>query len=477
MTCSYNAYFLLVWGSVALALPTGIGIVVSSIVWLGRRTDGDASPLPGLRLLGLGLLLLLWTALMRRHAPRLMVRAGAWPSWGCGDAYPRNERELVEAVSDIKKKYRRNPEIVGAAWGHFITRRGAVGPRIYTHRMLGRDQTPGTGGEFWYCGNTIRSMVEHYKKNGGQTFSTHPTMDYISIGAWFAMGNHGNGGNHRETKGSSDTLKLARVLNMATGKVQEMPYSELRKAFDTSHRSYCVVSVAFQNLVENKVVQKQGIVVDSYLSATQWLAEGAYLRVMFQGAGRDYAVGVRWQDKYDEKEWDSHLDPHKCGCSRVCLYAQVDTCSVWGGWHESMVKFRGRSSYVNANRWMPLLFPIETVFVVAVGYYNFEIIFKLEGGALNGLVLYELTRSLIRMHNTHGGRSEIRYGKSSSETPIFLDVVLRRSADFSAPFRMLAHDFGVSEAALHPGKYWPASTAPCKRVSLHDMYYPTAVTA
>jgi hypothetical protein len=474
MTCCYNSYFLVVWSSVALALPVGVGLVASSFVRLW--TDDNASRLPAFGLFCLGLLPLLWTAYMRRHAPRLKVRAGAWPSLGCGDAYPRNARELEAAVKAIREKYKRNPEIVGAAWGHFITRRGAAGPRIYTHRMLGRDRTANRlkegqskKEEYWHCGNTIRYMVQHFSHRD-RTFSTHPTMDYISIGAWFAMGNHGNGGNHKSTKGSSDTLQSARVLNMNTQQTVYMNYKQLRQAFDTSPRDYCVISVAFNedNLSHNSVVQKRGIVVNSIQSASDWLAKGAHLRVLFQGAARDYAIGLRWEGEYDEKLCQSHRDPHLC--SRFCLYAQVDLCSVWGGWHESMHKFRGCSTHADANRWMPLLFPIETVFTVAMGYYNFEIIFKLNT-ALNGLVLFQLTRSLIRMHEAHGGRSEIRYGAEDKDEPIFLDVVLRRSADFSAPFRMLAHEFEVTQVALHPGKYRPASTAPCKRVTLYEMYY------
>lgn len=465
MTCSYNVYYTIVWGSVALALPFGVGLGFASLA-LFRDL-----PFEGLQLIGCGVVLLMWTAFMRRHASRLKVRAGAWPALCSADAYPRNEAELKSEVNHIKKKYRRKPEIVGAGWGHFIARRGAVGPRIFTHRMVDQDKTKGMGA-YWLCGTTIRSVVEHYKKaeNGGVTFSTHPTMDHISIGAWFAFGNHGNGGNHEQTKGSSETLRLARVLDMETMRVSAMPYKELREAFDTEPRRYCVISVAFNDaaMVKNEPVQKRGVVVDSVASADEWLRKGAYLRVLFQGAARDYALGVLWQDKYDEEQWEEHLDPH-C-CSRFCLYAQTDACSVWGGWHESMARYRGRCSYADANRWMPHVLPIEAVFAVAMGYYNFEIIFKLDA-ALNGVLLFELTRSLIRMHNTHGGRSEIRYGKPSATEPIYLDVVLRRSADFSAPFRMLKRDFGVCEVALHPGKYWPATTAPCERVSLHDMYY------
>ena len=475
MTCAYNTYFVLVWGSVALAVPMAIALFGLSIYWTvphehwnatNGTYDGDEQDHPLRYGLGYGgvALLVLWTALMRLHGSRLHVRAGAWPSLGCGDAYPTNEKEAREAVQRIQKRYGRNPEIVGSAWGFFLLRRGPVGPRVYTHRFTGYRRGR------WACGTTIADAVKHYEREG-RTFSTHPTMDYISLGAWFAMGNHGNGGNHPRTKGSSRTLRDARVLDMDSGKVMTMDYASLRRAFDASPRSHFLLSVAFKEeaLVPDIWLQKEGIVVDSEHSAERWLAPDAHLRVMFQGGGRAYAIGARWnptrKTNFVPERGVDHIDPH-C-CQRWCIYTQMDTCSVTCGYHEPMTRFNGYTTYANANRWMPLLFPIETIFVVLAGYRNFEIIFLLPY-PLTGVTLWPLVRALIKMHNEIGGRSELRYGVNSPDTPVFLDMALTR--DFERPFRLLFHQFGVQEVALHPGKFWPGSPFPCQRVSQAKIY-------
>jgi len=403
------------------------------------------------------------------------VRAGTWPSLGCGDAYPTTEAEAIAAVACIKRAYGRNPEVVGSAWGFFILRRGPVGPRVYTHRFTGLQQDT----DRWAAGTTINALVKHYEAMG-RTFTTHPTMDYISVGAWFAMGNHGNGGNHPLTKGSSGTLQDAHVLDMDSGRVMTMDYPALRRAFDASPRSYFLLSVAFKEeaMIDDIWLQKEGIVVDSAHSAERWLAPDAHLRVMFQGAGRAYAIGARWNaapTTFVPERGVHHIDPH-C-CQRWCFYTQMDICSVTCGYHESMSTFNGYTTYTNANRWMPSLYPIETVFVVLSGYRNFELIFRLPY-ALTGVTLWPLVRALIKMHNEIGGRSEIRYGSNRVDTPVFLDMALTR--DFDRPFRLLYHQFGVREVALHPGKFWPGSTHPCRRVpqaAVYGMDAPLALAA
>ncbi|MGZ0214092.1 MAG: hypothetical protein ACKVI4_16570 [Actinomycetales bacterium] len=477
MTCAYSTYFVLVWGSVALAVPAAVALLGLSVRWTvphehwnatADAYDGEAHAHAHTLRYALGYggvaLLALWTTLMRLHGPRLHVRAGAWPSLGCGDAYPTSEEELVAAVRHIRRRHGRNPEIVGAAWGFFLRRRGPVGPRVYTHRFKGL-QPNGR----WAAGTTIDAVVRHYEKRG-RTFSTHPTMDYISVGAWFAMGNHGNGGNHPLTKGSSGTLKDAHVLDMDSMIIMTMDYPALRRAFDASPRSYCLLSVAFKEdaMIDDVWVQKEGVFVDSAHSAERWLAEDAHLRVMFQGAGRAYALGARWNPvpkRFVPQRGVHHIDPHSC--QRWCFYTQMDTCSAACGWHEPITHFDGYTTYADANRWMPPVLPVQELLVVLAGYRNYEIIFRLPY-ALSGVTLWPLVRALIKMHEEIGGRSELRYGKGGPDTPIFLDMAIRRELD--RPFRLLYHQFGVREVALHPGKFWPASTRPCARVSQATVY-------
>jgi hypothetical protein len=483
MTLAYNTGFVLIWGSVALAVPAAIVLLGFSIHWtvphehlnvtLGTP-DGDAHTHPLRFALGYAgaAVCLLWTLFMRLHGPRLHVRAGAWPTLGCcSDEYPTSEDEAVAAVDRIKRRYGRNPEIVGSGWGFFLLRRSAVGPRVFTHTLRGVDSR-----RRWLAGTTVREAARYYEEVRGQAFTTQPSMDHITLGSWFGNGNHGNGGNHPLTKGSTGTLKDAHALDMETMIVMTMDYPAIRRAFDAEPRRYFLLSVTFKDskqgidgaLIDNVWLKKQGIIVDSAHSADQWLADDAHLRVLFAGAARAYGLGLRWhpvKNGYEPDPATDHIDPH-C-CQRFCTYAQLDLCSVSGGCHEPLVNFRGYQRYADANRWMPLLFPTQTVFLVVSGFRNFEILFKLPY-PLTGVTLWELVRALVKMHNEIGGRSEIRYGKTSADTTIFLDMALRKH--FDVPFRLLHHQFGVQEVALHPGKYQPSSTAPCQRVPQNVMY-------
>jgi len=95
------------------------------------------------------------------------------------------------------------------------------------------------------------------------------------------------------------------------------------------------------------LLQKRGVVVKDAQSAADWLAPGASLRLLFLGAARNYAIGLRWEKPYDN---EAHSDPH--GCSRFCQFVQVDVFSVFCGWHEKMEKYTGKTSLYEANRRM-----------------------------------------------------------------------------------------------------------------------------
>jgi hypothetical protein len=334
--------------------------------------------------------------------------------------------------------------------------------------------------ERWASGTIIKSVSDyleslHYQRddtsgvygNGpvkGYAFSTHPTHAYISIGAWFAMGNHGNGGEN--AKGSSKTMDRARVLNMRLGSILEWDYKTLRRKFDSKDGSdFCIIDVSFQNLLPNFMVQKSAMVVNDVDSANEWLVSKnkspSYLRVLFQGAARDYSLGLRWQDMYEPTD---HVDPH-C-CSVLGTWVQVDAFSVWLGWREPLSHFNGKAFYRDANRWVPLLLPIMETYVVWRGYINFEISFK-PGFTLTGIYLDHLTKLLRQLHTQIGGRSEIRYGTPKADQVIFLDCVFTNS--FQRVFDMLHQELQVIEVALHPGKYHP-NTKPCTRVELSEMY-------
>ena len=64
--------------------------------------------------------------------------------------------------------------------------------------------------------------------DGRKTLSTYSTMDYISLGAWIAAGNHGNGGD--KAGKSTDNIKDARVLDMRTLDLQTMQIPDCKSS-------------------------------------------------------------------------------------------------------------------------------------------------------------------------------------------------------------------------------------------------------
>lgn len=480
MTAAYNTYFLLVWGPVVLGLLASPLLLGYAIAWSIPHGHGEANSSAAgdddedthahLQRAAIvysvaGVAILAFVSLIM-HGPRVLVRAGAFPALCRGDITPTTEEELTTGIALQYERHGKPPSIVGSAWGFFIKRYGPPAPRVFTHNFKGPQEA---NPKRWKAGTTIWAYTLEIKKQN-LALQTYPTMDFISLGAWFSMGNHGNGG--AASGKSSDHLKNARVLDMKTNTIDQIEYKEVRRRFDAEYERirkdpasaepcrYLIIDVEFKNLIKNEDVQKKGIIVDSPESAADWLDPTSYLRVMFQGAARDYSIGVLWLPIYDPDV--NHRDPH-C-CSRFCMYTQLDNLSVTGGCHEPMSKFNGITSRFNANHWMPLIWPFETLFVVIGGFRNFEIFFKLPR-ALDGATLYKLSRSCIDMHHKIGGRSEIRHG--APDGAICLDCALR--GGFDEPFKMLKREFGVTRVALHLGKFTDLPTAPCKRVAVGEL--------
>ena len=450
---SYTFSYLVYWSFFGLVLLGSIASIVIGAV-LRARDDNSAALAVGLPV---GIVGLLISIFVRTHGPRVRVRAGIF-SFG-ESASPRTEEELRDAVKRFE-----NPTLVGSSWTFFLKRAYVPYPRIYLNRYKGRDPTT----RRWRSGTTIHELAETVLKESDckKTLCTYPTMDYISIGAWLAMGNHGNGGDVPPNK-SSDNIKDVRVLDMskddADTNVETMSVTEMRKKFDDKdyRKNHCILDVKLvDELVDNILIQKRGIVINSSNAAAEWLNKRAYLRVMFQGYARPYAIGLRWEKVYDVC---AHRDPHFCS---ICAqYTQLDTFSVFCGWHEPMRRYNGIVSRHDANRWMPLILPIQVSLAAIVGMRNFEIIFKWpELSPINGSELFSLSQALIQMHKRVGGRSEIRHG--SPDGPVFVDIALRHS--FSEPFKMLNKQFKVKTVALHLGKA-EMPTAPCTRVALSQL--------
>ena len=457
MTLAYQLYFSLIWTPVLLAAPTAIVL----LVWGLTQYEEAARLWVGI---GVAAILLVVVIFMFTHGPRLKVRAGAWPAWCSGDYTPTTEQELLKAVKAIKSKHNgRLPTIVGSGWGFFLYRKGAPGPRIFTHNFTGEFKLEGE--TRWKAGTTIVQLTKELLKKK-KVLQTYPTMDYITLGGWFAPGCHGNGG--PASGKSSDCMRDARVLDMTLDKVKKMKYLELRELFDNPDeaKNHCLldISLDYSKLKENTDLQKKGILINSPETAADWLIPTAALRVIFMGAARpDYAIGLIWTPMLPDDLENPHRDPHFC--SRFCQYTQVDNCSVVCGWHEPMSEFTGIISRFHANEWMPNILPLESLAVLCAGYRNFEIFFKIKGG-LTDASLYKLVVECIEMHQQYGGRTELRNGDPKGI--ICLDVSLR--GNFDQPFHLLSKNFGVQEVALHLGKWHDLPTYPCCRVPVSALY-------
>lgn len=459
MTLAYNTFFATIWLANILSIPASIAL----FIWAVTQHSDTARLVLGI---ALSLAFLTWVIYLRLHGPRVLMRAGAWPAFGRGDFFPTTELQLTVAVADVVRRTGRPPRIVGSGWGFFLQRSGPPGPRIFMHAFKGLQ--PDKSGKRFRSGSTIFAVQKHFlSQKPSVCFKTHPTMDYISIGSWFSAGNHGNGGSPAGR--SSDALKDARVLDMTTGLIDIVEYSEIRSRFDGSDSyKYCLLDCEFHNLVVDSDVQKRCIVVDSPEAAAAWLDPTQELRLLFLGAARDVGLGIQWGPLYGT-DYHPGRDPHFG--SRLCQFLQVDVCSAIGGWYESdsyevdgvkyLKQFTGVTRRSQANRWVPTVWPIQTIAVVVGGIRNFEVFFRLNA-ALDGTTLWRFVQSMIAIHKAHGGRSEIRHGAVNSV--VCLDVSL--SSNFNAPFKLLKQEFGVKQVALHIGKFSALSTAPCKRVPL-----------
>jgi hypothetical protein len=460
MSIAYDLWFVAVWGSAVLAIPASIGLfiwlAVSAVPLIVSATPHEHDHGLRIALLAVAIVLLVaWTVVLRNHRFRVFIRAGAFPAICRGDASPSDELELRQFVVDCVKRNGKPRSLVGGGWSMFLKRRGPPAPRLFTDNFSGKHYTNTT---LWKAGTTIARVQKHFKKQG-QTLPHLPTMQYISIGSWLACANHGNAGD--ASPPIDDVIVSAVVLNMMSNTTKTLYYREARTLFDSKDAyKYMVLYVEFAS-VPDILIQKRGIIVDDEESAAEWLQPGANLRMLFLGAARDYAIGLRWEKQYSNT---NHRDPH---FGTVCCgWFQIDLCSVIGGWNESMKVYDGKVLLSDANRWTPPIFPIMNIMLICSGLRNFEIFVPL-GKVLDAKTASVLLKELIQMHKRLGGRCEFRYGKLQADTILYLDFSLSRG--FDQPFRLLYDRLGIRRVALHPGKWSDLSTAPCARVSVSTL--------
>ena len=453
MSIKYDIFYVLVWSSAVLAIPTAVGLFVWLIVSaVPHSHDHEVR----IAILSTSIALLVaWTVSLRTHRFRVLIRAGAFPALCRGDASPSEELDLRQFVMECVQKNRKPPSVLGCGWGIFLKRLGPPAPRLFTHDFVGQHDT---NTKLWKSGTTIARVQKHFKKQG-RTLPHFPTMDFISIGSWAACANHGNLGD--ASPPMEDVMASVVVLNMVDNTTQTLDYRKVLELFDSKDATNHMVLYVELVSVPDIDVQKRGIVVSDEAGAAEWLKPGAKLRMLFLGAARSYAIGLRWEAPYSDT---THRDPHFG--TLCCGWLQVDVCSVLGGWNESMRVYNGKTLLSNANRWTPPIFPTMNIFLILSGLRNFEVLVPL-GKVLDAATFARMLKEFIDMHKRLGGRCEIRYGRLQADTLLYLDFSLSRG--FDIPFRILHDRFGVRRVALHPGKFSELSTAPCERVTVSTL--------
>lgn len=464
MSLCYNLQFLTLWIPAILAIPAVLAALTIAVLNFDNPTILASS-------LGAATVSLFWTIYLRLHGPRVLVRAGAWPA--LGGHFPKSEKELKAVARRVYNDTQKYPEVVGSGWGFFLYRRGAKGRRIFLHQFKGRNNDGS-----WRSGTTINAVQKFLLKTKDSqgratpmTLPSHPTMDFISVGAWFSCTNHGNESD--ASPKTSEMLDYADVFDIKFDTTEKMSYSKLRKIFDGNERSrYIITNVKLKRVVKNADVQKRGIVIDNEDAMARWLSPDAKMRLLFVGAARDHGIGLTWSKPYDPS-LHGRRDPHFC--SRFCTFLQVDVFSAIVGWYESsytmegnvklLTMFTGVTTLQHANAWMPGVYPIMTVPLVLLGQRNFEVFFKLED--MSPANLFLLVEKAIALHRRFGGRSEFRMARVNGT--VCWDVSMRSNIDKA--FEML-HKFGVKKISLHTGKFNELDVSPFElnqRVTLMEL--------
>jgi len=433
----YQIQFIGIWIFAILIIPLSI---ITFILSFERNQ---------IYFLGITIWCVLCAIIIRLRASKIAIRAAAWPGM-CRDITPR-----VCTPEELLRQIRPRMIVVGSGWGYFLQRLVDTSPKLYMHCFTGK--MPGSE-ERWAAGTTIKTMADIFKKSG-LTFPSTPSNQDITIGAWFAMGNHGSGGDIGRP--SSSVLADATIIDIRRREImRNVSGARVRRLFDTSPSRYIIVDVRFKDLEPDILIQKRLVEIDLRVrefgirQCEEWLETGAYLRMCFLGAARQQAFGLRWEKIYSNT---THLDPH-C-CSKICTLLQADVCSAVCGCHEDMSQWNGKTRLSDANEWVPPISEFSTLSVILLGLKNFEIVVQID---LDANLLWTLMKELKDMHDTYGGRSEIRYGTRY----LFIDVVMARG--FQRPFAIL-NDMGVEEIALHPGK-WKPTPAFVHEVTLSDIY-------
>ena len=236
-----------------------------------------------------------------------------------------------------------------------------------------------------------------------------------------------------------------------------------------------------QTLAPNTLVQKQLqlVHVSHHHAADQlhmlhqcraWLENDAVLRVLFIGSARPgVALGIRWIEFNPKSKWPQHcrlwppsytdhIDEHDC--SRDCRAMQADTCSIVGGCYETKpAAWTGVSTLSDANMFTPFyLPPLVGAAVAWLGFYNFEVVCRVQNDNLTEGIVCCLLQALSEWHRSACGPGSSGFGRtelrccSGDGNFLWIDFAVTR-ASFKDAFRVLSRSLCIEAMALHTGKY------------------------
>ena len=490
---------------IVLLLPTAlsltaVGFGVAGIVLLAeeRRYLGAALLAVGI---AAGLARLLWIfRFVRVRSQSLSL---------CGGHVPQHENELLRVLEECLSTGSR-PTVVGSGWGFWTAHVIARGNVIHMHAFTGErprtglvDPTP-SGMMRFLSGTTIHDAEKAIRRKYNRTFWSTPSIQTISLGGWFGGSCHGNSG--AGGKASSFSIHEIEFYEIYDGFgrlwpqpiERREPYKAARRLFDADLSRYVIVAVTFDVLGAddqgtsymvdaNTSVQKKLCTIPVGANVergtrraatpelTEWLDDGAPLRLLFCGsARRTYALGLKytWWAPQNPRPYrwilglfkSEHVDPHDC--SAACMSLQLDAFSmICGGWYETADDaYNGRMLLVDANRFTPdasligrAFYGLGPAMVHLFNVYNCEFVFNL----LNPLssrtrvvdVIQQLVDELVVFCRSRWARCEIRTNtKQASAGVVFVDCGMSE-ANMCELVPLLAPFARERQLAMHTSKY------------------------
>lgn len=396
------------------------------------------------------LLLLIPLIILRLDSVRVRIRTLTW----FGES-PKDRNDMIDACKG-------NVTIVGQGWHFFLHGKKPSNKVVFTQKFC--DPYPHKNVSYYPCGMTIGALAKKMKKKK-KAFWSMPSYENISVGAWIMDWNHGSQGDKgKPSDHAFDMVDYLDIKNIT----KQVEYKNIDRK---DVKCLLGVSINEDNLNKNKPYKKSAMLINDK-DAMEWWLKPCMQRVLFIGRKK---IGVVWRETQsdDAVSWSKsccskhvHKDPHFC--SRFCLWFQIDPlnyvddcgcCSLFNCFQEDTKKYESIVKHYEINRLVPYIATIMTVFTCST--YNFEIFVDLgeETGKRTDF-LFDLVEKLYEIKS---GRFEIRYGGRF----LFIDVSSKKK-NFNKPFKIL-EKLGVTEYALHKGKYQPNVTVLTKK-SLKDFY-------